>query len=895
VNASEYAFYMGGATSASVVGVALTDNDGSGSSAPSGGGEAGAKVVNPFATIVMGVPSSILRVMLARGTNTLIGIPALAGAIAMLLVGIPLFSVVDHLNGDVVMPSALLGGCIGRLVCASIRATGFDYDWMDSGLFALFGAASVLGGMTRLTFSLSFLLVDFAGDVRHVLYVLLVISTARAVADRLTPDRLDHVILKYRGFALLDFAQKIEKYDHLTLHSFQKPNLQLLPHELSVAQLAKLLRYCSHNSFPVVGPDGRFLGLLSRRTISLLLWGFSRNIPQPLRAPIQGHPALRLPGAAGNGNGSGGTDTTGITTGSHRVGGGVEVNGSVYSFMAIANPSTAPGAAAAPSMRALDSTVLSSAHIDQSVRFLRPGQMDEREHFASLAPAAPRASGLGGVTPAPASGGYNLTLYAQAAVRTDVALQNEAAAVEAAFDEYLRMRDLDDWLAAYFPEEPTVQRPADALETRTLMREVREFPKALLEAKVDLSRYADQATFTVRASMCLSRTYNLFTVLGVRHLVILDYDNRPTGIITREDLNRENITTLHRHFDKRAKYLAQQQDEQTDNGPRPGAASRSPSTGGSEPGSVSIGMDFGAGAPGSTNAAGAVSGASSGIVPARPQQQAAASMRAINHSSVVLIDTAVAPESAGSPPLTSPLTTAEAAAAAALVSSGVILQGGAAPVEPRRRANTVLTVAATHTQTSFGGTITTPASTASQLVRGLTGAPTGASGVALAPPAAIPIAVGARGSTRRDASAVGAVAEQQPQTQQQPVVHLDAHDGEVQSGGGSSSAVPSVTPSPARTGVALGPAFPASVPSQSGPAPVQAPAPAAPTPAAPAATAVAAAAPPVPPVVQQLSQVPAPTAGRSHPVLAQIRTAQDDGAEGDVRDDDSVASSTPSQ
>ena len=41
---------------------------------------------------------------------------------------------------------------------------------------------------------------------------------------------------------------------------------------------------------------------------------------------------------------------------------------------------------------------------------------------------------------------------------------------------------------------------------------------------------------TVQQTYSLDRTYILFRSLGLRHLVVVDQHNRPTGIITRKDL-----------------------------------------------------------------------------------------------------------------------------------------------------------------------------------------------------------------------------------------------------------------------------------------------------------------------------------------------------------------------
>ena len=72
-----------------------------------------------------------------------------------------------------------------------------------------------------------------------------------------------------------------------------------------------------------------------------------------------------------------------------------------------------------------------------------------------------------------------------------------------------------------------------------------EIPTDLSE--MDLDKWIDLSPFMNQSPMILSdvapaaRVFNMFRTLGLRHLLLVNSDNRVTGMITRKDLLEENI------------------------------------------------------------------------------------------------------------------------------------------------------------------------------------------------------------------------------------------------------------------------------------------------------------------------------------------------------------------
>ncbi|CAM40656.1 putative chloride channel protein [Leishmania braziliensis MHOM/BR/75/M2904] len=62
--------------------------------------------------------------------------------------------------------------------------------------------------------------------------------------------------------------------------------------------------------------------------------------------------------------------------------------------------------------------------------------------------------------------------------------------------------------------------------------------------QVSLYPYVDTSAFTVLDTTSLPRTYEMFTTLGLRHLVVVDRSNYAVGIITRKDLIGDHLSAV---------------------------------------------------------------------------------------------------------------------------------------------------------------------------------------------------------------------------------------------------------------------------------------------------------------------------------------------------------------
>jgi chloride channel 7 len=107
------------------------------------------------------------------------------------------------ISAGLFVPMLVIGACAGRLVglAATHAMMGYGYTlptsteefsadspwtWIDPGAFALVGAGAFMGGVTRLTVSLSVIMMEISNDIRLLPPVLVAILIAKTLADMCT-------------------------------------------------------------------------------------------------------------------------------------------------------------------------------------------------------------------------------------------------------------------------------------------------------------------------------------------------------------------------------------------------------------------------------------------------------------------------------------------------------------------------------------------------------------------------------------------------------------------------------------------------------------------------------------------------------------------------------------
>ncbi|KAJ6662104.1 hypothetical protein lerEdw1_012569 [Lerista edwardsae] len=178
-----------------------------------------------------------------------------------------------------VIPMLYIGALYGRIIgLMLVSMFGIQTDewgaWIDPGLFASVGAASFFSGVSRLTISLTVIMVELTNDVQSLLLIMLAVMVAKMVGDWFNMS-LYSSLLKLKCIPYLDaepFVCHRKKWLNLELFAARdvmKLCVRVLRVKESIAFLAQLLANTSHSGFPVVyksKPDQAevFLGTITR-------------------------------------------------------------------------------------------------------------------------------------------------------------------------------------------------------------------------------------------------------------------------------------------------------------------------------------------------------------------------------------------------------------------------------------------------------------------------------------------------------------------------------------------------------------------------------------------------------------------------------------------------------
>uniref|UniRef100_A0A8C4DNR9 Chloride channel protein n=1 Tax=Dicentrarchus labrax TaxID=13489 RepID=A0A8C4DNR9_DICLA len=179
-------------------------------------------------------------------------------------------------SAGVFIPSLLIGAAWGRLfgiLLASITSN----IWADPGKYALIGAAAQLGGIVRMTLSLTVIMVEATGNVTYGLPIMLVLMTAKIVGDYFVEGLYD-IHIKLQSVPFLHWEAPATSH-WLTAREVMSSPVTCLNRIEKVGTIVDVLSNTStnHNGFPVVvqvaGSDepAKLCGLILRSQLIVLL------------------------------------------------------------------------------------------------------------------------------------------------------------------------------------------------------------------------------------------------------------------------------------------------------------------------------------------------------------------------------------------------------------------------------------------------------------------------------------------------------------------------------------------------------------------------------------------------------------------------------------------------
>lgn len=178
------------------------------------------------------------------------------------------------------IPCLLVGAAWGRIIGIALQANFPDAPILaNPGKYALIGAAAQLGGVVRMTISLTVILIEATGSIIFGLPLMITLLTAKWVGDFFNEGIYDmHIQLS--GVPLLAWDPPPLSFILDAKEFMSKKKMVTLNPVESVRKIVRILRTTSHNGFPVVDPTpssgdqvthGRLKGLILRSQLIVML------------------------------------------------------------------------------------------------------------------------------------------------------------------------------------------------------------------------------------------------------------------------------------------------------------------------------------------------------------------------------------------------------------------------------------------------------------------------------------------------------------------------------------------------------------------------------------------------------------------------------------------------
>lgn len=182
-------------------------------------------------------------------------------------------------SSGIFIPTLLVGAVWGRLLGIGVRNMFPTSTWVNPGKFALIGAAATLGGVVRMTLSLSVILIEATRNITFALPIMIALTMAKWVGDFFSEGLYD-IHLQLAGVPFLGweapplssniFAKEVMGYPVVTFREVE-----------NVGRIIDVLASSPHNGFPVVDTAeeqsaeehsfGRFRGIILRWQLIVLL------------------------------------------------------------------------------------------------------------------------------------------------------------------------------------------------------------------------------------------------------------------------------------------------------------------------------------------------------------------------------------------------------------------------------------------------------------------------------------------------------------------------------------------------------------------------------------------------------------------------------------------------
>lgn len=188
------------------------------------------------------------------------------------------------ISSGIFIPSLLIGATGGRLIGLILQHFFGRLEWLTQlNKFAIIGAASVLGGVVRMTISLTVIIIEATGCISFGLPIMICLMVAKWVADSFIEGLYD-LAIHMANVPFLDWEPPTRSYS-IYASDAMSHNVKAFRTTETVAHIISILKSTSHNGFPVVDYDN---DLPRRDSSTKLLSPTSNDYYTPQETPSRG-------------------------------------------------------------------------------------------------------------------------------------------------------------------------------------------------------------------------------------------------------------------------------------------------------------------------------------------------------------------------------------------------------------------------------------------------------------------------------------------------------------------------------------------------------------------------------------------------------------------------------
>jgi chloride channel 7 len=172
------------------------------------------------------------------------------------------------ISSGLMVPMLLVGAGYGRFI-GNIVYAWFPHQGIDPGVYALIGASSFMGGVSRMTMSMTVILLEITNDMNFLLPIMLAIIVSKSVGDFFNHPLYDSLIgIKRLPYLEHEPSLAMEK---LQCSDIMSREVVSIPRKCTVGKMLDILSNSVHNGFPVVDDSDRFLGMILKKHLVVFL------------------------------------------------------------------------------------------------------------------------------------------------------------------------------------------------------------------------------------------------------------------------------------------------------------------------------------------------------------------------------------------------------------------------------------------------------------------------------------------------------------------------------------------------------------------------------------------------------------------------------------------------